>query len=258
MAAPLARVVNVLAFSRRFKVSIPAGALFYPQCGLNTTEPLLQFMQSVEEFHFVDSTEVPQLPILNCNYNKQLHGLNEDTLRRGYIPVDIVSAARPAYKYNQFKACAERAALSRDTSKCYDGLQEIWTVTGNPPRRVRVFCHRMDELAALDAIDNISVFYSPGFSTGDKERRAIWFGPDVAQRILNKLVDGGLIITSPCAGARCDLLWRRLAKRSLRGVEFPERNRRPENFTYYNRRFRCLGECGYRLGPIFAWQVQRL
>jgi len=116
----------------------------------------------------------------------------------------------------------------------------------------------MDELDALDAINNISVFYSPGYSMGDKEKRGIWFGPDVAPKLLDKLADGGLIIISPCAGARCDLLWRRLGKRGVRGFEFPEKNRRPENFTYYNRRFRCLGECGYRLGPVFAWQVQRL
>ncbi len=255
---PLARVVNAITFSRRFKVTIPAGALFYPQCGFDTTEPLLQFMQSVDEFHFVDNNQLPVLPVLNCNHNKQLHKWNGNVLQRDSIPADIVSAGRTSYRYNPFEICAERAAVSRNIRTYYDGLQEIWTVAGTPPRRIRVSCHRMDELTALDAINNISVFYSPGFSIGDKERRGIWFGPNVAHRLLDKLADGGLIITSPCAGARCDLLWRRLAKRGARGFEFPDRNRRPENFTYHNRRFRCLGECGYRLGPVFAWQVQRL
>lgn len=94
--------------------------------------------------------------------------------------------------------------------------------------------------------------------TGREDRRSQWFTPQNSVKVLDKLNDGGIIIAGACLPARCDLLWRRLARTATRLGSISERNRRPENFTYANRRFRCLGECGYRNGPVFAWQVYRL
>jgi len=91
-----------------------------------------------------------------------------------------------------------------------------------------------------------------------EDRRSMWFEPCNSIKVLEKLNDGGIIVAGACLEARCDLLWRRLGRQAARWRDGSDRHRRPENFTYANRRFRCLGECGYRNGPVFAWQVFRL
>lgn len=301
-AIPRAR--NALTFARRFKVNLPPGALFYPQCGNDSGEVLLQFMDSISEFHFVNRDRVPVLPALGCRGDQDILRLGSN---RYIFPTEIVTAARalprshPSF-LRQAAIYEGRSQYEKDRVN-YTSDNEIWTVASNTQNRVRIYSHRFDEIESMKALSNISVFYCPGpnndkadrynhAATGETEqagavhglklvvrpekeylapaaclsnsgeqadkrenRRSLWFTPPISAEILQKLNNGGIIIVGACLESRCDLLWRRLRRKNSYLRDGSDRNRRPENFTYANRRFRCLGECGYRSGPLFAWQV---
>jgi len=306
------RVSNALTFTRRFRIDLPPGALFYPQCGRDSGEVLLQFMDSVAEFHFVNRDELPELPALRCRGDHETRFASRD-IRQYVFPAEIVSSARTLSRSHQSFLYQARVfddgSYVGEKRPSYTSTDEIWTVTSNYENRVRVYSHRFDEMESLKALDSISVFYCPGraservghFDTGAshgmtgeastnrpdqprlrlvkpedeyiallanpigldrrgilEDRRSLWFEPQNSIKVLEKLNDGGIIIAGACLEARCDLLWRRLGRQAARWRDGSDRHRRPENFTYANRRFRCLGECGYRSGPVFAWQVFRL
>lgn len=308
------RVSNALTFARRFKIDIPPGALFYPQCGHDSGEVLLHFMDSVSEFHFVNRDELPVLPVLHCRGDHEIMRSGSGAIRQCVFPSEIVTAARslsrshPSFLHQAH--IYHGGAYDGQDRVSYASKEEIWTVAGNLQSRVRIYSHRFDELESLKALDSISVFYCPGLApervdnnnnwsnpsipgstdqprpvlhsmklvrseeeytspvaglindhdqAGTKEeRRSLWFTPKNSVKVLDKLTNGGIIIVGACVEARCDLLWRRLGRQTTRLRDGSDRNRRPENFTYANRRFRCLGECAYRFGPVFAWQVYRL
>lgn len=307
------RVSNALTFARRFKVDLPPGALFYPQCGNDSGEVLLQFMDSVSEFHFVNRDEIPVLPALSCRGDREIIRPGAGTVSQYVFPSEIVTSARTLPRsHHSFWYQAhiyQGGAYNEQAHISYASTNEIWTVASNLQNRVRVHGHRFDELESLKALDSISVFFCPGPAPeridnnhslssqgtpgpGDpqpvlrslkvvvneegytpplsnpindynpagnrEERRSLWFTPKNSVKVLDKLTNGGIIIAGACPEARCDLLWRRLGRQTSRLRDGSDRNRRPENFTYANRRFRCLGECGHRFGPVFAWQVYRL
>jgi len=304
------RVSNALTFARRFKLDLPPGALFYPQCGNDSGEVLLQFMDSVSEFHFVNRDELPVLPALQCRGERETIRFGSDSRRQCLFPSEIVTSARalssghPSFIHQA--RVYNGGSYAGQSRISYASTDEIWTVTSNYQSRVRVYSHRFDEIESLKALGSISVFYCPGpvseridyfdywynhsapeadqtrpalrslrlvkneeeYPTlppimfdqagSRKDRRSLWFTPQHSVKVLDKLVDGGIIIAGACLEARCDLLWRRLGRQAARWRDGSDRNRRPENFTYANRRFRCLGECAYRSGPVFAWQVYHL
>ncbi|MGE5390624.1 MAG: hypothetical protein ACM3PE_06120 [Deltaproteobacteria bacterium] len=306
------RVSSALTFARRFKVDLPPGTLFYPQCGKDSGEVLLQFMDSVSEFHFVNRDSLPELPALHCRGEHESR-FGSNTERHYLFPSEIVSSVRalsrshPAFLHQA--RIYDRGSYEGERRPSYVSTDEIWTVASNDENRVRVYSHRFDELESLKALESISVFYCLGPAkervsnldigasygmTGEtaadrqaqprlrlvrpedeyiallttpiglnykdtmEDRRSMWFEPQNSIKVLEKLNDGGIIIAGACLEARCDLLWRRLGRQAVRWRNGSDRYRRPENFTYANRRFRCLGECGYRTGPVFAWQVFRL
>lgn len=307
------RVSNALTFARRFKVDLPPGVLFYPQCGNDSGEVLLQFMDSVSEFHFINRDEIPVLPVLDCRRDREVRS-GSGAVSQYVFPSEIVTSARTLPRsHHSFWYQAhvyQGGAYDGQEHTSYASTNEIWTVASNLQNRVRVHSHRFDELESLKAVDSISVFFCPGpaperidnshsLSNQDapgsselsppvlrslkavrreeeytppasiaindynpagarEERRSLWFTPKYSVKVLDKLTNGGIIIAGACPEARCDLLWRRLGRQTTRLRDGSDRNRRPENFTYANRRFRCLGECGHRFGPVFAWQVFRL
>lgn len=298
------RVSNALTFARRFRVDLPQGALFYPQCGKDSAEILLQFMDSISEFHFVNRDILPVLPALLCRGKESRFGSNAEN--HYVFPTELVTSARtlsrnhPSFVHQA--RVYDRGSYSGESHPSYLSTGEIWTVASNYENRVRVYSHRFDEMESLKALESISVFYCPGpaparahnlnsedgytMKSGQpclrlvrpedeyiallttpidlnhrdimEDRRSLWFEPQNSIKVLDKLNDGGIIIAGACLEARCDLLWRRLGRQAARWRNGSDRHRRPENFTYANRRFRCLGECGYRNGPVFAWQVFRL
>ena len=74
--------------------------------------------------------------------------------------------------------------------------------------------------------------------------------------ILDKLLDGGLIVTD---GSSWDpKIYRTAEWKGLWQNRLDREISKPIDFEYYNRRFKCLGECGRKYGPIYVWQVNRV
>lgn len=50
----------------RYVSGAPCGSLFYPGCGDDTFEPIMQFIDTITEFHFVGISRIARLLKLEC------------------------------------------------------------------------------------------------------------------------------------------------------------------------------------------------
>ncbi|HHW19180.1 MAG TPA: hypothetical protein GXX30_09845 [Firmicutes bacterium] len=139
--------------------SVPDGILFYPCCGNDTYEPIVLFHDVISEFHFVDIASIPRLPSIDG---------------RGSLPL------RPRL-----------VTIDR-----YDSLEvHTWVIDTSPKRTLRIFCHQEDGEKVFRQLQNLSVFFYRGDSPGEGGSGVWWLGPDLFNAVVEKLVDGGLIVT---------------------------------------------------------------
>lgn len=235
------------AFSK-FKVEIPNGSLFYPCCGDDTYLPLELFIDKISEFHFVDIVFLPFLPKLEC----QIEGFpdpiqNRRSMRSNYsnklITKEIISNAKTTR--------IERDAVNKAIT-----YKQEWLYTPQECRKIGVYRHIQDGLKVFKTLDNISVFFLVGDSAGEGGSGQRWFQEKLFDLILDKLIDGGLIVTD---GSGLDwentdsAIWKPLWSNRDAG----ENNNlpKPENFNYKGRKFVCIEKCGYRYGPVYIWKV---
>lgn len=238
---------------------VPEGRLFYPCCGDDTWDPIRMFADSIDEYHFVDIQRVPRFPHFDCAGES-----NDPRSRMENVSAKIVSDVSAPESKECPISDSTKAVLSRLGEEQWkyvrnepEVVAQHLTLASIPPRDLGVFRYHQDGLAAFLELDKISVFFLRRDSMGEGGSGQMWFQPKLFDLILDKLVDGGLIVTdgsgSPFGHGRDGLAWSPLwmNARSRQGEE-PDL---PNNFTYAGRDFKCLGSCERGYGPVYAWQV---
>lgn len=253
------------SLSSRLQVRVPEGRLFYPCCGDDTLGPLRWFMDSISEFHFVDIQNLPGLPRLDCASQDQPGRGGSRNGRLGAIRKEIVSqvdeledqeVAVDPETLRKMETCGFKLKGLRE-SRTRINRQE-WTYEPGGGKKIRVCRYIQDGLTVFLGLDEISVFFLRKDSMGESGSGQMWFQKGLFDLILDKLLDGGLIVTDgsglPMEG-RDDLPYRGLWKNHRSWGR--EAVTMPEDFQYMGRTFRCLGEAGRGYGPVYVWQVER-
>lgn len=253
-----------------YKIAIPEGTLFYPCSGDDTYEPIVWFFDCINEFHFVDIVQAPSLPKAECKIN----GILRDDIkclsgRSGWkepIPKELVTEITVYEPYNaklnnvniEFlqQTCISAIKHQRNADEIY---RQEWTLYND--KKLNIYSHIQDGLSAFLSIESISVFFLRGDNPqkGEGGSGQKWFQEKTFHLILDKLLDNGLIVTDGSGidpDIQHDAPWKSLWKHYIA----PRRDilDRPEDFNYYDRRFKYIGRRGYKYGPVYVWQVKRL
>jgi hypothetical protein len=224
--------------AERFNLTIPNGPLFYPCAGDDTDRPIKGFIDTITEFHFVDIQRLPKLPKFQCKKEEKVFEHRFSSINET--------------KLNQWQSQGIKSAGYRgQPGKTH---KDEW-VHADSNRTIEIYRHIQDGLAAFSNIEKLAVFYLCGDSEGEGGSGQRWFQESIFKLILDKLLDGGLIVTdgsswNPRIYRAAE--WKGLWQNSLgRGTS------KPNDFSYYNRSFKCIGEWGKKYGPIYVWQVNR-
>lgn len=250
----------------KFNIEVPEGVLFYPCCGDDTYEPLRLFLNTITEFHFVDSAFLPNLPLIECG----VVGGN-DPIRKWrsrpnlhLIPKAIIETAQSTNIEERVnnQILEELKVLNIKPTGFYNNntltYKQEWQYKPEKNRKINVYRHVQDGLVTFMQLDKIAVFLLRGDSEGEGGSGQRWFQDSILELILKKLVDGGLIVTD---GSSLDprffedAPWKPLWKnRNARKSDNPKN---PEDFYYNDRKFTCIGQCGYKYGPVYIWKVTK-
>lgn len=245
-----------IRFSQIFNINIEEGSLFYPCCGIDTYEPLALFINTIKEFHFADGGKI-SLPLLECGVCK-----GEEERNRSYYGgygsfssnvIPFATYFSNNNNYDTIKALEESLMTNFKFINIEDfNLKEVWKTKFQNNKKVEIFCHKFEGALSLINIDKISVFYYRVDSKSLSSLSFNWFSPIAFNSVLERLVEGGLIITD-----------------GIKPKEFKEKNEEVEwscfwdnsdvnEFVYNNRIFNYIGECGERYGKMKVWRVEKL
>lgn len=119
-----------------------------------------------------------------------------------------------------------------------------------------VYCHVQDGIAVFSTLENISIFFLRGDSNGEGGSNQGWFRKNIFNYILDKLVDGGLIVTDGSSNYHTcpDVAWKGLWDK----LSYENGNYKPCDFSYNDRNFKFLGEFGVKKRGTLIWQVERI
>jgi len=273
-------LLQVVECNIKLTITIPKGSLYYPCCWNDTLEPIKIFLNQVDEFHFVDNMNIglpalegeevrsryPYTSILNhgkfCDprEGKLLHKPQWFVEKSSMHPVEIKQETQ------DFANTLTDCAWAPKNPGLY---QETWCNSRNGTK-TEVYCHHNDGVIALSSFDKLSVFFYRGDSIGESGSGQWWLGPKLFNVVLDKLLDGGLIITDgsnpdPMFGkVEWSPLWKErnysFARSSSvssdeRSLSLNENN----DFIYRDRTFKCLGKIApIRNRTTYVWQVKHL
>lgn len=246
-----------------YNISLPNGILFYPCCGDDTYEPIMQFIDTATEFHFVDIKRVPRFPILECN-NKAPAGTARNNNRNGRSLVIPSSLIERLVDRQRKDTVVDETNITRlkqmgIKSSGYRGQvtiskKEIWESSISTNGKIMIYGHKQDGLIKFLDFYEIGIFYLRGDSLGEGGSGQQWFQPKLFDLILDKLVNGGFIVTDGSGlhyETRDIVPWKNL----WGGLDFSGLDRKPDDFIYRDSYFSCIGKCGERYGPVFLWKV---
>jgi len=261
------RIVNrflMNTVSSKFKIEVPEGIFFYPCCGNDTYEPLRLFIDKILEFHFVDNELLPKLPNLELGIDDvKDQTYNERSVRATQtIPKEIITKAKETTAENEVsieilekldKLYLKPTGFRNEITRTYE---QEWTYTLRKDRNIKVYRHIQDGLITFMGLDNIAVFFLRGDSEGEGGSGQRWFQPEIFDLILDKLVNGGILVTDGSSNDPKTYLtvpWRPLwQNKDYRRNDNPKR---PDDFYYKGRFFKCIEKCGHRYGPVYIWKV---
>lgn len=255
----------------RFGVIIPDGPLFYPCCGDDTREPIKLFIDSVSEFHFVDSRMIPPFPLTETianerrmeDYSRGQNACNRHVLFSQEIvsKTTVHSAAQDDLNIkliDDLKCKGIRFAEYKNQSGII--YKQDWDLL-NDEKKLSIYCHKQDGLATFTSIEKIAVFFLRRDSEGEGGSGQRWFQKKVFDLILDKLVDKGLIVTDG-SGLDPEIFdiaeWKSLWANSSVNRHERDNESLPQNFEYSNRKFDCIGKCGMGYGPLYLWRVSNI
>jgi len=246
-------MTQVVECNINLKITIPKGILYYPCCGNDTLDPIKIFLNYVDQFHFAD------------NLNISLPAIEGQEARRTYTTIFnrgefcSLREGKLLHKHHWFveKSSVHHIAIAQETLDFAKTLtdqawlpknpgiyQEVWS-NSRHGSKTEVFCHCNDGAIALSSLDKLSVFFYRGDSIGEGGSGQWWLGPKLFNFILDKLLDGGLIITD---GSNPDPKFREVEWASLWEEKI--------DFVYRDRRFKCLGQITHNHNrATYVWQV---
>lgn len=253
----------------RYEVSIPNGPLFYPCVGDDTFEPIKLFIDSMSEFHFVDSRLIPRLPRLEAkvkgfcekdNSNRRLPRMYENNM----FPRELITSAIAFQPYDDTIDIQKMYNLKLSGIKLAGYHNQVgkihkqeWRLTKDN-KKIEIYAHQQDGLATFTSLDRIAVFFLRRDSEGEGGSQQRWFQKKLFEMILDKLMSGGLIVTDG-SGSDPSIYdnapWKPLWVSRHTRTQSESVSSNPDGFEYYNRKFKCLGQCGTGYGPVYVWQV---
>ncbi|HPZ44293.1 MAG TPA: hypothetical protein PL078_09865, partial [Bacillota bacterium] len=248
---------QLLECNINIKITIPKGILYYPCCWDDTIVPIRIFLNKVNQFHFADIHRIG-LPALGEGHER---GRRPTTTvfkdgefckgRRGNLIIRPWSVSKS--KVCNLNINQETISFARTLSENViliknPGIyKEIWTNLRDGSK-AEVFCHYNDGILTLSSLEKLSIFFYRGDSIGEGGSGQWWLGPKLFNYLLDKLLDGGLIITD---GSNPDPMYKTVAWSPL--WEYGN------DFTYRNRHFKCLGklDSSFR-SSTYVWQVKMI
>ena len=248
---------QVVECNINLKITIPKGILYYPCCGADTQEPIKLFSKYVDQFHFADIHNI-SLPATEAQEGRNrlnrifewgefCGGREGESLLRPHWVVEksIVNDVDIDRETQDFKKTLSDDKWVPKNPRKY---QETWANSRDGSKN-EVYCHCNDGIITLYSLNNISVFFYRGDSIGEGGSGQWWLGPKLFNFVLDKLLDGGLIITDGsnpdpnCEMVEWDSLWNE-----------------KHDFVYRDRNFKCLGQlaASERRRATYVWQVKHL
>lgn len=261
------RVLNRIlmnTISAKFNIEVPEGILFYPCCGNDTYDPIMFFIDKISEFHFVDNELLPKLPNLECKIDiikNQTHN-ERSAYANQTIPKEIIAKSNETSTENEVsieilekldELYLKPTGFRNKITKTYE---QEWTCDIYKDRNIKVYRHIQDGLITFMGLDKIAVFFLRGDSEGEGGSGQRWFQPKIFDLILDKLVDGGLLVTDGSSydpKSYLSVPWKSLwQSKDYRRNDNPEK---PDDFYYKGRFFKCIEKCGHKYGPVYIWKV---
>lgn len=239
-----------LTFSEKFNIPIPEGGLFYPCCGQDSYEPLYLFMDTINEFHFADSNKIV-LPYLECGVKNGSEDRNSLENNIGNFNLKDVPFAVTMFNNKNFetmKILEDSLLMNLEFIKFSDiSTKEIWKTKYESNKKIEVYSHRYDGFLGIMSIEKISVFYYRGRNKMDKNAAFNWFNEIAFNTMLEKLQDGGIIVTDGINPYEEDK-----DKSVIWNVLWKDEN---ISFNYKNRKFSFVGEIG---SSLKVWKVEKI
>lgn len=220
------------------KIEIPKGRLFYPSCGHDTLMPTKLFKNKVDEFNFVD---IMWIPFTRYNRIRNLKVINSYSTTK-HLSDDVIKLANGIFK----------PRTNYKIEKSYLVTDKVKNITNN--KTIFINRYKQDGLTIFYTLDKISVFYLVGDSAGEGGSGQFWFQPGLFDEILNKLIDGGLIVTD--GSGKPELMSREYNESEWSGLW--KHDEQIGKFVYKDRKFKLQGIVGKRYGPIKVWQVKKI
>lgn len=203
-------------------VQQPRSSLFYPCCGNDLLTPL-EYADRLDAFWFVDANMMPEPPHTFGNWT------------------------RASADEHELANCVDEWS-----SPCISYLYR----NGRTGREVELNCVRGRGVTTMKRhIPTIGVFFYRGDSCGESGSGTWWLERKLFNQVLERLVEGGLIVTdgSNTSGERP---WGRSLKEFHNNdmIEPEEAARRARAFCVYGKDFECVGAHDRRYGPTLIWQ----
>lgn len=259
-------MVEEIECNINLKISIPKGILYYPCCGNDTFEPIRLFLNKVDQFHFADNDGIG-LPAVEGHENRRrdtsvFNRVEFCDGREGKLTIRphwfVEKSSIQHIDVNQETLDLAKTLTDDVNSPKSPGIyQESWG-NSRDGSKTEVICHRNDAVITLTSLDKLSVFFYRGDSIGESGSGQWWLGPKLFNFMLDKLLDGGLIITDGSNPEpqkfRNNLEW------SLLNVEWSALWDEKIDFVYRDRTFKCLGQLTAidRRRKTYVWQVKHL
>lgn len=233
--------------------------LFYPCSGADLLTPMALFADKVATLHFVDR-----------GYFRHRH---QDTRHFGLdLPVVEAGPILPCSDEWSFlerrheEADCEGAEDDFDPVHRYRGIARLSeTYHHNPSgREFQVIRSNDDARWAFDRLnDPLGVFFYRGDSLGEGGSGILWNDAPLMERVMRKLVDGGLIVTdgsNPGEGSNRSVSRHAplLSAREMRTADHALGMIGSSFKNFVGRRLTCIGYAGQRYGPTLIWQVVRI
>lgn len=237
-------------------------SLFYPCSGADLLTPMTLFADKVAQLHFIDR-----------GYFRRGH---QDTRHFG-LDSPVAEAAPIPSSANEWSLLEKRheeldSEVDKDDEDDFDpwrryrGIARLTETYHHSPsgREFVVIRSNDDARRAFDGLnDPLGVFFYRGDSLGEGGSGILWNDAALMERVMGKLVNGGLLVTdgsNPGEGdhrsvsRHAPLLAAREIQTAAHALDMIGRTFK----SFVGRRLTCIGYAGQRYGATLIWQVARI
>jgi hypothetical protein len=258
---PLDRPQNDITISPDADLSALSGTcLFYPCSGADLLTPMVLFADKVASLCFADRGYFRPR-----HQDTRHHGLDVAVAKAGPIPP-------PQEEWSLLHRAFEEASAPDDDDDEYDlygryrGIARLTETYHHKAADAEFRVQRPNDDArrVFDSLtDPLGVFFYRGDSLGEGGSGILWNDMSLMERVLSKLVNGGLLVTDGSnpgeskghsVGHHRPVLHARKMRTAGQALEWV-------GHTVNNaigRRLTCIGYAGQRYGATLIWQVVRI